>query len=160
MRIVVDGDLRDLPALWWEDGEPGALRMLDQRLLPGRVEVRTLRDVHAVAEAIRDMTVRGAPAIGCTAAFGMALGAREPKSAELLKATRPTARDLFHAVEHMERAIAAGEPPIRAAQRYTQDVVARCKRIGEHGAPLLPPGARVLTHCNAGALATVDWGTA
>lgn len=159
MRVVVDGDLRDLPALWWEDGE--GLRMLDQRALPGEVRVVTLTSATEVAGAIRDMTVRGAPAIGAAAAFGMALGAKDPAAtAALLRATRPTARDLFHAVEHLRRIIEIGEEPVAAAQAYTADLVDRCRRIGEHGAALLRRDARVLTHCNAGALATVDWGTA
>lgn len=172
MRLVVDGALRELPALWWEDG---ALALLDQRLLPGEVRVVRLRTAAEVAQAIRDMTVRGAPAIGCAAAYGMALGAGDPAgTAAMLQATRPTARDLFHAVEHLQQAIARGQDPVAAAQRYTADVVERCRRIGEHGAALLrvepergprPSGGgtrpiRVLTHCNAGALATVDWGTA
>lgn len=159
MRVVVEGQVRELQALWWSEGE--GLKLLDQRLLPGQVKVLTLRSAREVAQAIRDMAVRGAPAIGCAAAFGMALGAREPEStAELLRATRPTARDLFHAIEHMERALQAKQEPVQAAKAYTEDLVERCRRIGEHGAKLLKPGARVLTHCNAGALATVDWGTA
>ncbi|HEV8361326.1 MAG TPA: S-methyl-5-thioribose-1-phosphate isomerase [Candidatus Thermoplasmatota archaeon] len=158
MRVPIDGGLRDLPALWWKDG---ALCLLDQRALPGRVEVLTLRRAEDVAEAIRTMAVRGAPAIGAAAAYGMALGAVAPdKTAALLKGTRPTARDLFHAVELLEGAIARGEDPVARADAYTRELVERCRRIGEHGASLLQEGARVLTHCNAGALATVDWGTA
>jgi S-methyl-5-thioribose-1-phosphate isomerase len=159
MRIVVDGDLRDLPALWWSDDD--GLKVLDQRFLPGEVRILTLRTAAEVAEAIRGMAVRGAPAIGCAAAFGLALGAKDPVgSAALLRGTRPTARDLFAGIEAVEQALAAKRDPVAAAKAYTRDVVERCKRIGEHGAALLKPGARVLTHCNAGALATVDWGTA
>jgi S-methyl-5-thioribose-1-phosphate isomerase len=159
VRIVLEGSLRDLPALWWA-GEEG-LKMLDQRALPQQVRTLTLRSVDDVADAIRTMAVRGAPAIGAAAAYGMALGERQPeKSAELLRATRPTARDLFHAIEHMERAMQAKQDPVRAARDYAGDIVDRCRRIGEHGAGLLRDGSRVLTHCNAGALATVDWGTA
>jgi S-methyl-5-thioribose-1-phosphate isomerase len=158
MHLVLDGEPRDLPALWWEDG---ALRMLDQRRLPREVAVLTLRSASEVAEAIRAMAIRGAPAIGAAAAFGMALGSRTPSAtAALLRATRPTARDLFHAIEYMERALEAKSDPVEAACAYTADVVDRCRRIGNVGGPLFHDGARVLTHCNAGALATVDWGTA
>lgn len=159
MRIIVGGELRDLPALWWSDDE--GLKLLDQRLLPHDVKVLTLRTAAEVADAIRSMAVRGAPSIGAAAAYGMALGARDlPGTAALLRGTRPTARDLFHAIEAMEQAHAAKQDLVRAAKTYTHDLVERCHRIGEHGAALLRDGARVLTHCNAGALATVDWGTA
>ncbi len=149
-------------ALWWANG---ALALLDQRELPGRTVVRRLRSVEAVAEAIRTMTVRGAPAIGVAAAYGMALAARRPRAsparaAALLCATRPTAVDLAVGVEAVRRAWEAGDDPLRAADRYRSTIVEECRRIGLAGAPLLRRAAGVLTHCNAGALATVEWGTA
>ena len=148
-------------ALWWEDG---ALALLDQRRLPGRIVIRRLRSVPAVAEAIRTLAVRGAPAIGVAAAYGMAIGARtgmaRPRAAKLLGATRPTAVDLFVGIAAVDRAWAAGDDPLGAADRYRERVVEECHRIGEAGAPLLRRARGVLTHCNAGALATVEWGTA
>lgn len=152
----------EVRALWFEEG---ALRLLDQRLLPGELKVLTLRSVEPVAEAIRTLTVRGAPSIGVAAAYGMVLAQRsdhlEPDgAAELLRSTRPTAYDLFVGVDCVLHAWKAGEDTLRAATEYKDKVVEECRSIGEHGAKLFEPGARVLTHCNAGALATVEWGTA
>jgi methylthioribose-1-phosphate isomerase len=138
--------------------------MLDQRILPHRVEVLSFRDHHRVAEAIRDMTVRGAPAIGVAAAYGMMLAANNREDIEAaakeLKATRPTAYDLFFAVDHMLGLIKQGEDPAEAAEEYANTIVERCRLIGVHGEKLIKDGDRIMTHCNAGALATVDWGTA
>jgi translation initiation factor eIF-2B subunit alpha/methylthioribose-1-phosphate isomerase len=127
--------------------------------------VRKLHRLDEVAEAIRDMTVRGAPSIGAAAAFGMALAAREKgwtpaRAAEVLGATRPTANDLFVGIEAVRSAWAAGRDPDEAAKVYRDTIVEECRRIGEAGAPLFRTRPRVLTHCNAGALATVEWGTA
>ena len=149
-------------ALWFERG---ALALLDQRKLPGRTVVRRLRTAEAVADAIRTMAVRGAPAIGVAGAYGMALAARHgPKSparaAKLLGSTRPTAVDLFVGIDVVRRAWEAGDDPLEAAHRYRARVVDECHRIGTAGAPLLARAHGVLTHCNAGALATVEWGTA
>jgi methylthioribose-1-phosphate isomerase len=149
-------------ALWWDRG---ALSLLDQRELPGRTVVRRLRTVQEVAKAIRTMVVRGAPAIGVAAAYGMALAARQgglaaSRAAKLLRATRPTAVDLFVGIETVRRAWEGGEDPLEAADRYRELVVDECHRIGTVGAPLLAKAHGVLTHCNAGALATVEWGTA
>ena len=149
-------------ALWWQNGR---LALLDQRELPGRTVVRRLRTAEEVADAVRTMAVRGAPAIGVAAAYGMALAARQPKmtparAARLLRATRPTAVDLFVGIEAVRRAWAAGDDALAAADRYRAAVVDACHRIGLAGAPLLRAARGVLTHCNAGALATVEWGTA
>jgi len=149
-------------ALWWDRG---ALALIDQRRLPARTVVRRLRTVEAVADAIRTMVVRGAPAIGVAAAYGMALASRQKRygpdrAAKLLGGTRPTAVDLFVGVEAVRRAWAAGDDPFAAADRYRARVVEECHRIGTAGAPLLAKAHGVLTHCNAGALATVEWGTA
>jgi methylthioribose-1-phosphate isomerase len=151
-----------LRALWWSRG---ALAMYDQRLLPGTTKVLRLRKVRDVATSIRNMSVRGAPSIGAAAAYGMALAFREGgwtpgRAARLLAATRPTARDLFVGIESVRSAWSAGEDPLAAAQEYTQALVDECRAIGEAGAPLLRRAKSVLTHCNAGALATVEWGTA
>ncbi|HTP53453.1 MAG TPA: S-methyl-5-thioribose-1-phosphate isomerase [Thermoplasmata archaeon] len=149
-------------ALWFRRG---VLYLIDQRELPGRTVVRRLRRVEEVAEAIRTMTVRGAPAIGVAAAYGMVLAAKEAqkspyRAAELLRKTRPTANDLFVGIETVRRVWEAGGDPLAAADAYRAKIVEECHRIGVAGAPLLMKCRHVLTHCNAGALATVEWGTA
>jgi S-methyl-5-thioribose-1-phosphate isomerase len=149
-------------ALWFARG---ALSLIDQRELPARTRILRLRTVEAVAEAIRTMAVRGAPAIGVTAAYGMVLAKARGRhtaaaAAKLLGATRPTAVDLFVGIEAVRRAWVAGEDVRQAADAYCREIVAECHRIGTAGAPLLARAHRVLTHCNAGALATVEWGTA
>ena len=141
------------------------LHVLDQRELPGKVRWLRLRKVRDVAEAIRNMTVRGAPTIGVTAAYGMALASGErgqspDSAAKLLRSTRPTAVDLFVGIEHVRAAWSVGEDPIAAAHAYRSRIVEACHRIGTTGAPLFTKRTKVLTHCNAGALATVEWGTA
>jgi methylthioribose-1-phosphate isomerase len=161
MRILTGKGPREYRAVWMEGGK---VVMIDQRLVPEHFRLVELSKVKEVAEAIKDMTVRGAPAIGVAAAYGMALAAINgddlAESAYLLKAQRPTAFDLFYAVDHMVGRLEAGDEPVRAADAYAERVIERCRRIGEHGAPLIEEGCRVMTHCNAGALATVDHGTA
>ena len=149
-------------ALWYRDG---TLFLLDQRALPARMVVRGLRTLEAVADAIRTMAVRGAPSIGVAAAYGMVLGHREgtytPEgAARALQATRPTAVDLFVGIETVRRAWVAGADLEAAADAYRSEIVEECHQIGVAGAPLFAATERVLTHCNAGALATVEWGTA
>jgi methylthioribose-1-phosphate isomerase len=139
-------------ALRWKGD---ALEILDQRLLPERIEYLTCRTAAEVAAAIHCMAVRGAPAIGCAAAFGIALEP-EDSSYDVLAKSRPTAVNLFWALERMRRA-----PDKRAeAEAIFAEDVAVNRRIGENGAKLLPPNARVLTYCNTGALATAGHGTA
>ena len=161
------------------DGD--AVVLLDQRRLPGEEVYVRLESGEAVARAIEDMTVRGAPAIGVTAAMGVAVELAHAPDAELepalgraierLGRTRPTAVNLRWALERMSaalgRARATGASPAalreaarREAQRIADEDVASCRAIGDAGAELVPPGARVLTHCNAGALATAGYGTA
>ncbi len=149
-------------ALWWRGG---ALHLVDQRALPGRIRILRLRRVQPVAAAIRSLAVRGAPALGVAGAYGMVLAAAEggytpARAARFLAATRPTARDLFVGIERVRAAWAAGADPLAAAEAYRAEVVAECRAIGVAGAGLLARAPRVLTHCNAGALATVEWGTA
>jgi S-methyl-5-thioribose-1-phosphate isomerase len=144
-------------SLWYADEK---LHFIDQRALPASLAYYVAENECDVAFAIADMVVRGAPAIGCAAAFGMALAENPASAASVLKATRPTAHDLFHAVDRMLEALDRGEDAVTAAQNYTEDIVRKCKKIGERGARLVSRNARVLTHCNAGALATVDYGTA
>ncbi len=154
------------------------VRILDQTLLPGRVAWIESRDWADVADAIMTMKIRGAPAIGVAAAFGIALAAvharaRTPeqaladieRSAEALRATRPTGRNLFWAVERILQVARQGAPDLGAAITAEALAIQRedlesCTRIGDFGAELLPQTATVLTHCNAGALATAGYGTA
>ncbi len=148
-------------ALWFSGGR---LHLIDQRKLPGRKVILHLSRVEEVAEAIRTLTVRGAPAIGVAAAYGMVLASRERRrtpdsAAKLLRATRPTAYDLFVGIETVRTAWIQGRVPLEAADAYRERIVEECHQIGEAGASLFRRRPRVLTHCNAGALATVEWGT-
>jgi methylthioribose-1-phosphate isomerase len=165
--------------LRWHDD---ALEMLDQTRLPEEVVYIQCRDVETVAEAIESLRVRGAPAIGVAAAYGVVVGARQAlkgpvaefnvsveAAAERLERTRPTAVNLFWALNKMRQILAdvAGEEPavichrlLEAAERICHEDQAICRRIGRHGATLLKDGHQVLTHCNAGSLATAGYGTA
>ncbi|MGQ0511601.1 MAG: S-methyl-5-thioribose-1-phosphate isomerase [Betaproteobacteria bacterium] len=132
------------------------LELLDQRLLPGESTYVDCRSAAEVAGAIRDMVVRGAPAIGCAAAFGVVLGRGTPESYALLAASRPTAVNLFWALERMKR---AGSAESEARAIFDEDIAAN-RAMGANGAALIPQGARILTYCNTGALATAGHGTA
>ncbi|MEM0448924.1 MAG: S-methyl-5-thioribose-1-phosphate isomerase [Methanomassiliicoccales archaeon] len=161
MRILTPAGPREYRSVWM-DGQK--VRMIDQRLLPETFQIVDFEEVEEVAHAIKDMTVRGAPAIGVAAAYGMALAAINGRdlseAAWLLKRQRPTAFDLFFAVDHMLARIGRGDDPIRTANEYCDSIVNRCRMIGENGSRLIDTGDRLMTHCNAGALATVDYGTA
>ncbi len=169
-------DFRDnVRAVEWSDG---LLRLLDQRRLPEEEVWLEYRDAAAVADAIRDMVVRGAPAIGITAAYGVVLAAARHHAEdpagwqqaieadlERLAGARPTAVNLFWALDRMRRRIAeAGDDPVAAlleeARAIHEEDIAANRRMGELGAALLGEGQGVLTHCNAGALATGGYGTA
>ncbi len=153
--------------------------MIDQTRLPHVEEFILCRDYQEVATAIQTMIIRGAPAIGVAAAMGVALGAKQASDenfesdfaqiCDVLAATRPTAVNLFWGIERMKRLRAAlageslsvvREKLIEEAQRVHDEDIAINRRIGAHGAPLVPDGKTVLTHCNAGALATAGYGTA
>jgi len=153
--MLVNG--REMRGLWFEDG---VLKLIDQRKLPAKMEIFTANSVEEVAYAIKEMVVRGAPAIGCAAAYGMAMEGDMAEKAMLLKSTRPTAHDLFHAVDYMMERMGRGEDAVRAAHEYVEGIIDKCRRIGENGRKLIGRNMRILTHCNAGALATVDYGTA
>lgn len=168
-----------VPTVEWKDG---AVCLLDQSRLPGAVEILACRDYRAVADAIRELKVRGAPAIGVTAALGVALGAQSVRATDFqtfamavlticdhLAATRPTAVNLFWAIERMKRKLeslrtlsvkAVQQALIAEAQAILEEDIALCKAMGRHGAELIKDGQTVLTHCNAGALATAGYGTA
>jgi methylthioribose-1-phosphate isomerase len=169
-------------SIWWDDAD-GSVRIVDQSLLPHEFRIVKLRDLDEVCDAIRSMRLRGAPLIGAAAALGLALALREDPSpaaeeraASDLLATRPTAVNLRWALRRVMGAT-AGLPPaeraaaaLAAARRLCDDDAEACSRIGEHGLAILrellsrgprqPGRLNVLTHCNAGWLATVDWGTA
>lgn len=160
----------------WMEGS--TVRMINQHLIPHRFEIIGLATHRDTAEAIKTMVVRGAGAIGAAAGYGMAQVALEAPDgpgfgdyvavgAQTLRQTRPTAQDLFYAVERVQKAIvsaasvpAARQAAVEAAQRLADENAAAGQAIGEHGAALIPDGARILTHCNAGWLAFVDWGSA
>ena len=169
-----------IEAVRWAPGGD-AVRIIDQRLLPERFEERDLRSVGEVCEAIRTLAVRGAPAIGVAGAMGLVVSlapyarlgteefeARLDTIAAAIRGARPTAVNLPWAIDRMVRRARseAGAPVARlAAMREEAAAILdedrrMCRRIGEHGLSLVPDGARVLTHCNAGALATGGIGTA
>jgi methylthioribose-1-phosphate isomerase len=148
--------------LWYEDG---ALHMLDQRHLPARADVVQARSARETAEAIRDMVVRGAPAIGCAAAYGLALSvpAGEPfdEAHEVLLAARPTAVNLRWALERLSAVQPRTFEALKAeADKVLEEDTAACRAIGRFGAELVPDKLGILTHCNAGGLATSGYGTA
>jgi methylthioribose-1-phosphate isomerase len=147
----------DVQPLRWQGDR---LELLDQRLLPERAEYLTCRTAADVAQAIRDMVVRGAPAIGCAAAFGVVLAFKQRTDPEeayrVLAGSRPTAVNLFWALERMRK---ARDLEAEALAIYNEDLAAN-RAMGRLGAELVPQGARIMTHCNAGALATAGYGTA
>jgi methylthioribose-1-phosphate isomerase len=149
----------DMRALWMTRG---VVKAIEQRLLPGKLKIVSIRTYKEMAEAISNMTIRGAPSIGAAAAYGMALAwlhhENLGKAAKVIKATRPTGHDLFYAVDLMLSK--RGEDLAEAANAYADSIVDMCFRIGQNGSRLIKDGNHVLTHCNAGALATVDFGTA
>lgn len=161
MKANINGRTEDIRAVWFEDGK---VTMIDQRELPDKVTIVSFKDYRDVAEAIRNMTTRGAPSIGATAAYGMCLAAINgddiEQAAKDIKAARPTANDLFYAVDYMLDDLSKGKDPIGSADAYAQSMVDKCIKIGEYGGELIKDGYRLMTHCNAGALATVDVGTA
>lgn len=162
---------------WIGDASTGALRLIDQTRLPVEAVEIECRDVPAVWEAIRSLRVRGAPAIGVAAAYGSVIGARAggpvrnalAEAAATLRTSRPTAVNLFWALDRMESSAAASpevddrtllDRLLQEARRIEDEDRAMCRAIGRHGADLVGPGHGVLTHCNAGGLATADYGTA
>lgn len=161
MKANINGRTENIRAVWFEDGK---VTMIDQRELPDKVTIVSFKDYRDVAEAIRNMTTRGAPSIGATAAYGMCLAAINgddiEQAAKDIKAARPTANDLFYAVDYMLDDLSKGKDPIGSADAYAQSMVDKCIKIGEYGGELIKDGYRLMTHCNAGALATVDVGTA
>ncbi len=168
-----------VPTVEWKDG---AVRLLDQSRLPTSVEFLDCRDYQTVARAIRELKVRGAPAIGVTAAMGVALGAQAIQTSdygelsrgvevicEHLAASRPTAVNLFWAIGRMKQKLATvrdlsvrsiKDELVKESQAILEEDIALCKAMGQEGAALIHSGQTILTHCNAGALATAGYGTA
>jgi methylthioribose-1-phosphate isomerase len=170
-----------LPTIAWDDD---AVVMIDQRKLPAEEKYVRCRTAAEVAKAIRSMVIRGAPAIGVAAAMGLALGMKRSrqtgtknytaeftKLCQLMADTRPTAVNLFWAIERMKRSLSDGVLGGESTEQLTARLQAEalaihdediecCRAIGRHGAALVPDPARILTHCNAGALATAGYGTA
>ncbi len=148
----------DKKALWFKDN---TLYLIDQRKLPYSIEIVKAKTVEEIATIIKTMVVRGAPAIGATAVYGMVIGQKKPEeTAEILKKTRPTAYDLFYAIDYMFDQIKQNNDPLQSAEQYVSSMIDQCKSIGIFGNKLIKNNMNILTHCNAGALATVDWGTA
>ncbi len=163
----------------WIDGK---VRMLDQRLIPHEIRYQDYSDAHGVAEAIRDMVIRGAPAIGAAAAYGLALAAVHSQAsdaaalqaelsgaAQVLRQARPTAVNLAWALDRvMARLAGLVNPSVQSIQKTVLDEahaiaaedVSTNQKIGQHGLAIVPQGANIIHHCNTGALATVDYGTA
>ena len=170
-----------LPTIEWN---AEGVVMIDQRKLPSAEVYVTCRTSAEVAKAIKTMVIRGAPAIGVAAAMGIALGMRKSKATgtkrfatefqkacDLMAATRPTAVNLFWAIDRMKRTFAEAahggcsvdeitDRLVADAHRIHDEDVQSCRDMGAHGATLVPDTARILTHCNAGALATAGYGTA
>ena len=170
------GEERDVRTLWREGS---TIRLIDQRILPHTFETTSLKDHRETAAAIKDMVMRGAGAIGVAAGYGMAQAALEAKdlsldefeayfdaATERLRKTRPTAANLFHAIERCldaAKGISVSErveSVIAEADAIAEEDLAASKSMGEYGSSLIEDGARILTHCNAGALAFIDYGTA
>jgi methylthioribose-1-phosphate isomerase len=171
------------PTLRWDGNASGNLVLLDQTRLPGEIVEHRCRSVEDVWEAIRSLRVRGAPAIGIAAAYGVVLGVRDCltssaaatrekvfQASDRLATSRPTAVNLFWALDRMQRAAvmvaddgdgrALAERLLAEAQAIHEEDRATCRAIGRHGSKLLADGDGVLTHCNAGGLATSEYGTA
>jgi len=153
---------KEVRAFYWKEGK---LLILNQLKLPQTEEWIEATDYLRVARAIKDMEVRGAPAIGCVAAYGFVLGVKYNKEKpqkvyETLKNTRPTAVNLFWALDRMMKALQEGRDIEGEAKLIEREDYENNRKLGEHGAKLIKPNSRVLTHCNTGALATAGWGTA
>jgi len=151
---------KDYRTVWMENG---VVKLINQPSIPHKFEIYECKDYKETAKAIKTMIVRGAGAIGAAAGYGMAqaflAGEDIQKAAEVIKNTRPTAQNLFYAVEKVLKA-GNKEEAVRIAQAIADQDADFCRKIGENGEGLIKDGSKILTHCNAGWLAFVDWGTA
>src|SRR5690348_13111121 len=179
MKVRVNGRSQHYRTVTF-DAAKNSVMLIEQRLLPHQFKIIGTRDFRETAQAIKDMVVRGAGAIGATAAYGLAQGARAYRGGDLKKfqkhvaqvyatieAARPTAVDPVNAMQSILAQMSAGltvvekpELALRGAEEFAEEDVAHCRAIGKYGAPLIKRGMRVLTHCNAGWLAFVDIGSA
>ncbi|MGC8584579.1 MAG: S-methyl-5-thioribose-1-phosphate isomerase [Thermoplasmata archaeon] len=161
MQIILNGEKREIVSVWIEGDR---VIFLDQRKIPDSVEFFEAKNYDDIAFAIRDMVVRGAPAIGVSAAYGMAQAWLQKKDLDeaykVISKSRPTAYDLFYALDYMMKRIGDGEDAVRAAKGYADMIRDKEWKIGEHGNKIIKNGMNILTHCNAGALAVLDLGTA
>lgn len=176
MKVRIGDEVREVRTLWREGK---TIRLIDQRKLPHKFEIATLENYRETAKAIKDMMMRGAGAIGVAGAYGMAQAAQEAehmpfeefearlqKAAERLRNTRPTAANLFHAIDRCINSAAFNSVSERVqsivseADAITEEDLSASRKIGEYGSELIRDGLRILTHCNAGALAFIDYGTA
>ena len=182
MRVIYEGKELDIPAIWLEDEKKGIVKMIDQRFLPWKLTFFESKSYRETAWAIKEMVVRGAPTIGITGAYGVFQATLESvNSGDFLKEverkvieiqrTRPTAVNLFNVTNAMlsiaKEKYSNGFAPreiVELLKNYAEEIARReveaNKRIGEFGEKLIEDGSKVLTHCNAGALAAVDFGTA
>src|SRR5580704_14472361 len=179
MNVTIRGRIQHFRTVTF-DRTQNSVRLIEQRLLPHEFKIVATRDFRETAAAIRDMVVRGAGAIGATAAYGLAQGAlafrgNDPRKFstyvrevyDVLKGARPTAVDPVNAMNDVCAAMRKGRTveekqslALAAAEEFANEDVLHCEQIGRQGAKLIHNGARVLTHCNAGWLAFVDIGTA
>ncbi len=177
MLVKTGEGAKDYRTIWMEET---AVNMIDQRMLPHKFEIYRSKDYRETVSAVRNMIVRGAPAIGAAAAYALAQAASEYKGADMkefekhmssasaqIKWARPTAYDLFYAVDDMTGKIMkassvneAKETALAESCLYADRSAESCRKIGVFGESLIKEGSRILTHCNAGALACVDYGTA
>ncbi len=157
MKVNINGETKTILAVWYEDNE---VKLIDQRKIPESIEIFTAKNSEDIYNAIKSMVVRGAPAIGVTAAYGLAMANKNKedmeKAMKIISSSRPTAYDLFKAIGYMKDNTFSES----AAKRYAMEITERSRKIGEYGNELINNGDKILTHCNAGALAVVDWGTA
>ncbi|MCG2825242.1 MAG: S-methyl-5-thioribose-1-phosphate isomerase, partial [Thermoplasmatales archaeon] len=161
MKVKIKNKTKNIRAVWMEKN---VIKMIDQRKLPLQLKFFDAKNYNDVAFAIKNMVVRGAPSIGATAVYGIAQAKTQKKNinkvAKILRKTRPTAHDLFYAIDYMLKEIKNGKNAENSAESYVESLVNECKKIGIYGEKLIKNNCRILTHCNAGALATVDYGTA
>ncbi len=182
MKVSIDGKTINIRAVWMHDWKRAIIRMIDQRFLPWRFQIFESKSTSDTYRAIKDFVVRGAPTIGATAAYGVCQAVREAINKKdfineftdkisLLKSARPTAHNLFHAIEFVSKyAIELYknneshsrilEETYNRAENYVQEEIDKNKKIGMYGERLIKDGYKILTHCNAGALAGIDLGTA
>lgn len=182
LKIKIDDKIIDTPAVWLADEKNGIIKMIDQRNLPWKFAMFESHSVRETAWAIKNFVVRGAPTIGATAAYGAYQAVLEASNKtnfwknfirlmELLEASRPTAYNLFHATNAVKNFVSKllnddfsinkiRESTLNFVKDYVNNIIRQNYKIGEYGEKIIRDGARILTHCNAGALAAVDYGTA